>query len=68
MTKSILEEELKKAIASIEAEKRDIVRQLQNALNEKNGIDPEYEIVLRHVQSASSPSERRPRNIPCCAW
>ncbi|WP_157019727.1 hypothetical protein [Muribacter muris] len=55
MAKSILEEELKRAIASMEAEKREMIRQPQNALSEKNGIIAEYEIVLRHVQNGFSP-------------
>ena len=46
MAKSILEQELKRAIAAIEAEKRDMIKQLTNALNEKNGIIADYEIVL----------------------
>ena len=63
MAKSILEEELEKAIVAMEAEKKEMIRQLQNALSEKNGIIAEYEIVLRHVQSGLFPNERKPRNI-----
>lgn len=63
MAKSILEEELKKAIASMETERREMIRQFQNVLSEKNRIIAEYEIVLRHVQSGLSPNERKPRNV-----
>ena len=63
MVKSSLEEELKRAIASMEAEKREMIRRLQNALSEKNGIIADYEIVLRHVQGGLHFNERKPRNI-----
>ena len=50
MAKSILEEELKKAITSIEAEASDIIKQLKNELNERNKVISEYQVVLEHVQ------------------
>lgn len=63
MAKSILEEDLKKAITSIEAEASDIIKQLKNALNERNKVISEYQVVLEHVQRGLNLNGRKPRNI-----
>ncbi len=63
MAKSSLKEELKKAITSIEAEASDIIKQLKNALNERNKVISEYQVVLEHVQRGLNLHGRKARNI-----